>query len=317
MDSSLCSAKLNAAFSRYKQRIFAPIAAKRGYTSTTTDTKALTDLKIQVTALDQPGYVITTSQDESYELHVGESAATLSAKTETGILRGLETFSQLIKYETESSVPILKVYNTPISICDSPRYKWRAYKIDTSRHFIPVSALKQTLDAMEIAKMNALFWHVIDGPSFPLESKRYPKLAQEGAYSPDAMYSQEDVKEVEAYAQARGIRLIPELDIPGHSGFQYGYPEIVACPSWTDGDGSNRALDVTLNETYTFLSDWLDEMAGLFQDPAINVYGDEVRFECWEQKPAIAEWMSAHGMKRGDYQSLVRYFWQRFTSSVW
>jgi hypothetical protein len=101
--------------------------------------------------------------------------------------------------------------------------------------------------------MNVLQWHIIDGQSFPLESKLFPQLSTKGRYCPTCTYSQDEIKAFIAFANERGVRVIPELDIPGHSGFQYGMPEIVACPYYEASQGSDRALDPTLDQTYTFL----------------------------------------------------------------
>ena len=164
--------------------------------------------------------------------------------------------------------------------------------------------------------MNVLQWHIIDGQSFPLESKQFPALAEKGRYCRTCTYSQQDIRELVTFARDRGVRVIPELDIPGHSGFQYGMPEIVACPFDRSGAGSNRALDPTLNETYRFLTEFLSEQATLFGDPVMNVYGDEVRFPCWNSSSSIKKWMQEHGLAVGDFQGLTRMFWKRFATEV-
>ena len=148
-------------------------------------------------------------------------------------------------------------------------------------------------------------WHVIDGPSFPLESKKYPQLSAKGKYCDTCVYSVDDVRALITFANERGVRVIPELDIPGHSGFQFGLPEIVACPFYEAGCGAARALDPTLNQTYEFLIEWLSEQAELFGDPLINVYGDEVRFPCWNQSSSIKAWMASHGIAAGNFQALT------------
>jgi N-acetyl-beta-hexosaminidase len=110
--------------------------------------------------------------------------------------------------------------------------------------------------------------------------------------------------------------ILARRDMPGHSGFQYGKPEIVACPFDRTGTGSNRALDPTLNETYSFLTEFLSEQATVFGDPVINVYGDEVRFPCWNSSASIKAWMGANGLAAGDFQGLTKIFWRRFASEV-
>ena len=201
-----------------------------------------------------------------------------------------------------------------ISIVDYPRWPFRALKIDTSRHFLPVPILKAALDGMEAAKMNVFLWHAVDGNSFPLESATYPDLTHKGAYDAASVYTLADVADVVAYAQARGVRVVPELDIPGHQGVGYARPELVACPLLEGFGGNARALDVTKNATYEFLRQWLGEMVEAFGDPQVNVYGDEVQASCWEASPSVQAFMKAHGI--ADYAALTTYFWARFVKEV-
>ena len=255
-----------------------------------------------------------TDQDESYTLALGtDGGGDIKANTTLGALRGLETFAQLVEYSVGGDV---QLWHLPISVADRPRFSYRGVKVDTSRHFITLPHLRNVIRAMEAAKLNVLQWHIIDGQSFPLESALFPQLAAKGRYCNECSYSQDDVRALVKYARDRGVRVIPELDIPGHSGFQYGMPEIVACPYFQAGQGSDRALDPTLDATYSFLTDFLSEQATLFGDPVINVYGDEVRFPCWNQSSTIAAWMKGHGIKAGDFQTLTEVFWKRFASQV-
>ena len=218
------------------------------------------------------GYIVSTEVDESYSLRVSSSAATISANSSIGALRGLATFIQLLVYEKDGTISLP---NVGVSIDDKPRWPFRALKIDTSRHFLPVPILKAALDGMEAAKMNVFLWHAVDGNSFPLESATYPDLTTKGAYDAASVYTLADVADVVAYAQARGVRVVPELDIPGHQGVGYARPELVACPLLEGFGGNARALDVTKNATYEFLRQWLGEMVESFGDPQVNVYGDE------------------------------------------
>ncbi|KAJ1941410.1 Glucosamine-6-phosphate isomerase (Glucosamine-6-phosphate deaminase) (GNPDA) (GlcN6P deaminase), partial [Linderina macrospora] len=147
--------------------------------------------------------------DESYTLDIPVSGqATLKAKTPYGALRGLETLSQLVVSNGASKA----IRNTPIHIEDSPFFPHRGLQIDTSRNYLSVSMIKRTLDAMSYNKMNVLHWHIVDSQSWPVESKTFPDLQKNGAYSAKETYSHVQVKDIIQYAKNRGIRVIPEFD---------------------------------------------------------------------------------------------------------
>ncbi|XP_035226677.1 beta-hexosaminidase subunit beta-like, partial [Stegodyphus dumicola] len=151
--------------------------------------------------------------DESYKLDVPASGvADLHANTVWGALRGLETFSQLVYQDKRG---ILLINSSKIE--DEPRYKYRGMLIDTARHFQPIKTLKKNLDAMAYNKFNTFHWHIIDDQSFPLESKIYPNLTELAAYSPKHVYTHKNIRDIIRYARYRGIRVIPELDTPGHT----------------------------------------------------------------------------------------------------
>ncbi len=220
------------------------------------------------------------SEDESYTLDVTPSSATLKSATVAGALHGMETFLQLIQPGAEGfRVPALH-------IADQPRFAWRGLMLDCSRHFLPVAVLERNLDAMAAVKLNVFHWHLSDDQGFRAESKLYPKLQQAG--SDGMFYTQDQMREVVAYASARAIRVVPEFDIPGHTlSWLVGYPELAA------GTGPfeigrhfgvfDPVLDPTRDETYTFLDGFIGEMAALFPDPFFHVGGDEVNGKAWNQ----------------------------------
>jgi hexosaminidase len=171
-------------------------------------------------------------EDESYELTVTESGAKLTAPAPLGILHGLQTFLQLVQITpTGFAVPA-------VAIKDQPRFPWRGTLIDVSRHFIPVDVLKRNLDGLAAVKMNVLHWHLSDDQGFRAESKKFPKLT--GMGSDGLFYTQEEIRDIIAYAHDRGIRVMPEFDIPGHSRSWFlGYPELSSGPgpyTLEDGD---------------------------------------------------------------------------------
>jgi hexosaminidase len=212
-------------------------------------------------------------EDESYVLNVSSAGARLDSPTATGALRGLETFSQLIA----SGADGFEVASVRIE--DRPRYPWRGLMLDVSRHWMPPDVIRRNLDAMAAVKLNVLHWHLSDDQGFRVESKLYPKLAELG--SDGDFYTQGQIREIVAYAAERGIRVLPEFDIPGHTTAWFvGMPELAAAP----GPYSiERAFGIFMpvmamenDDTYAFLDAFLGEMATLFPDPFFHIGGDEV-----------------------------------------
>ena len=120
------------------------------------------------------------------------------------------------------------IVGLPIQISDRPAYPWRGLMLDTANHFIPVASILRQVDALAMNKMNVLHWHIVDSYSFPFVSEAVPELSQKGSWAPDAVYTPADVAKVLSYASARGVRVVPELDAPGH-GYAFGlaFPEMV------------------------------------------------------------------------------------------
>ena len=148
-------------------------------------------------------------EDESYRLEITNSGAKLSAPTTLGVMRGLQTFLQLVTTTSEG-------FAAPaIVIDDSPRFAWRGLMIDVGRHFIPLDILKRNLDGMAAVKLNVFHWHLSENQGFRVESKTFPKLHELG--SDGLYYTHSEVRELIAYAHERGIRVVPEFDMPGHS----------------------------------------------------------------------------------------------------
>src|SRR5579864_2581954 len=246
-------------------------------------------------------------EDESYELSVTDSGAKLDARTVLGALDGLETFLQLVTITPNGfAVPA-------VTIKDQPRFPWRGLLIDVSRHFIPIDVLKRNLDGMAAVKMNVLHWHLSDDQGFRVESKKFPKLAGEGS---DGMYyTQDEIRDFIAYAHDRGIRVIPEFDIPGHSrSWMLGYPELASGSGPYTLETGDPIMDPTRESTYKFLEKFIAEMAKLFPDAYFHIGGDEVDGKQWDANPKIQEFIKAHGMKNN--QDLQAYFNQRLEKIV-
>ena len=261
-------------------------------------------LKIQCAG--GPAYP-TLGEDESYTLDVSDAGAAIQSATVEGAIHGLATFAQLI-------VPGPDGFQVAgVHIEDKPRYQWRGLMLDVCRHWMPVEVVKRNLDAMAAVKLNVLHWHLSEDEGFRVESKTYPQLQAMG--SDGAFYTQDQIRDVVEYARNRGIRVVPEFDVPGHTGSWFpGYPELASRPGpFTLGD-KNSAMDPTKESTYAFLDGFIGEMAPLFPDPYWHVGGDEVTAAAWASNDAIVAFMKDHDIASN--RALQVYFNQRLLKIV-
>jgi len=250
-------------------------------------------------------------EDESYSLEVAPAGAKLHAANPLGTLRGLQTFLQLV------SVTANGFAAPAVSIQDEPRFPWRGLMIDSSRHFIPLEVIKRNIDGLEAVKMNVFHWHLSDNQGFRVESHKLPKLQENG--SDGLYYTQEEIRDVIAYARDRGVRVMPEFDMPGHSTAWFvGYPELASgkgpyqiARKWGVFD---PAMDPTNEKTYKFLNELIGEMAKLFPDQFFHIGGDEVNGKEWDANPNIQAFMQAHGIKNNE--GLQAYFSQHVQDLV-
>ena len=289
---------------------------------------------------DAPSNMITLrlSQDaphpaEGYRLNVTSDAVTVEAKTPTGLFYGLQTLTQLLFGDHTSgwSVPI-------VQIVDAPRFAYRGMHLDVGRHFFPVAFIKKYIDLLAMYKMNKFHWHLTDDQGWRIEIKKYPKLTEIGAYRQETVmgknferfdrpyvgdgkphggfYSQEEVREVVAYARARYIDVIPEIEMPGHATAALAaYPEF-AC---TDGPfdvpttwGIFEDVFCPKEETFQFLEDVLTEVIALFPSQYIHIGGDEVPKVRWQESEVAQEVISREGL--ADEDELQSYFIKRIES---
>ncbi|VEN54407.1 unnamed protein product [Callosobruchus maculatus] len=259
-----------------------------------------------------PSKEVDLLQKERYRIEINQTGAWLESNTVWGILRGLETFSQMVYLAQDEES--LRMNLT--SITDEARFSHRGLLIDTSRHFIPVKVLCTMLDAMAYNKLNVFHWHIVDDQSFPYVSKRFPKLSEKGAYSQNHIYSVSDVQYIIDYARDRGIRVIPEFDTPGHTrSWGLAYPELLTqCYTGTKKNGLLGPIDPTNQSSYTFLKELFKEIIEVFPDRYIHLGGDEVPFECWQSNPTIQEFMKEH--KLVDYKALESYYVQHLLDMV-
>ncbi|MBZ5603874.1 MAG: family 20 glycosylhydrolase [Acidobacteriia bacterium] len=252
------------------------------------------------------------TDDESYHLLVDSHQARLTSTGPLGALRGMETLLQLVHIGPSGfSIPA-------VDIDDQPRFAWRGLSLDVSRHFIPPDAIKRTIDGLAAVKMNVLHWHLSDDQGFRVESKKYPKLQQKG--SDGQFYTQAEIREIVAYAAARGVRIVPEFDIPGHATSWFpGYPNLASGTGPYEivrtGGVLRATMDPAKESTYRFLDGFIGEMAKLFPDPYFHIGGDEVSATGeWSHNPHISAFMKKH--KLADFRALQAYFNRRVQKIV-
>jgi hexosaminidase len=264
------------------------------------------DATLAIDAKGPAGEIPKLGDDESYTLTVTATRAVISAPTVTGAMRGMETFLQLVQGNRDGFfVPALEIK-------DSPRFPWRGLMIDCARHFQTISVIKRNIDAMAAVKMNVLHWHLTEDQGFRVESKKFPKLHTMG--SDGNFYTQEEIRDIIRYAADRGIRVVPEFDMPGHAtAWLVGHPELGSAPGPYEIERQpgifEPALDPTNEEVYKLLDVFLGEMAALFPDAYLHIGGDENEGKQWDRNPKIQAFMQKNGIK--DNHALQAYFNKR------
>ncbi len=243
----------------------------------------------------------------------------MQAPTPYGVLRGLETFLQLVEVRpgrrdaSPELAPEPDDFVVPgVLVRDAPRFPWRGLLVDPGRHHLPVEVIKRNLDAMAAVKLNVLHWHLSEDQGFRIESKVFPRLHELG--SDGLYYTQDEVREIIEYARDRGIRVMPEFDMPGHAASWFvGYPELASAPgpyeiieAWGIQD---PVMDPTREETYEFLDAFIGEMAALFPDAYFHIGGDEVNGNQWNANPTIQQFIRDHDLI--DSHGLQAYFNRR------
>lgn len=251
--------------------------------------------------------------NDAYRLQVTPECVTLEASSPSGLFYAKESLLQLAR-AGKGTLPVCRVE-------DAPRYGWRGFMLDESRHFFGKEKVKQYLDIMASLRMNIFHWHLTDEQGWRIEIKQYPKLTTIGAIgnwhdpnAPATFYTQEDIKEIVAYATERHITIIPEFDMPGHaSAAGRAYPEI-------SGGGEGRWEHFTYHpckeETFQFINNVLDEIIALFPAPYIHIGGDEVHFgnQSWFTDPQIQQFITDNNLK--NELGLEHYFIRRVANML-
>lgn len=298
-----------ARLERALDRFMANLSRKTGILHFPVSSSSTPQLVIKTAGASAP--VQQLGEDEAYHLEVTPTHVLLSAANPLGVLHGLQTFLQLVTNTPQGFVV------DAVTIDDSPRFPWRGLMLDAGRHFMPLDTVRQTLDGMEAVKLNVFHWHLSEDQGFRVESKTFPLLQEQGS---DGMYyTQDQIRGVIEYARERGIRVIPEFDMPGHaSAWFVGYPDLAS------GSGPyhierkwgvfDPAMDPTRESTYSFLDKFIGEMTALFPDAYFHIGGDECNGKEWDANPRIQQFMHAHNLK--DDAALQAYFTGRVQKLV-
>ncbi len=285
---------VNRAMRRLEKTIAAPLPRSFGSSATTGI----------IISVDGPGFATPDiSENEAYHLSVTPERVIIHGYTVVGAMRGLETLLQLYGADRDGH------YLAGTTIADEPRFPWRGLNLDVSRHFHDVGVVKRTLDGMAAVKLNVLHWHLADDQGFRVESRRFPLLHQLG--SDGDYFTQDQIREVVEYATDRGIRVVPEFDMPGHTtAWLVGYPELGSAPgpySIERAWGVHKpTIDPTRESVYGFLDAFIAEMVQLFPDRYWHVGGDEVDPAHWRQSEFIQNWMKENGI--ADTHALQAHF---------
>jgi hexosaminidase len=297
-------ARLRAAIDRAARRLEARTGLTFARGLNTDATKASLLIQCQSAGRSVPA----VDEDESYSLEVTNSQAVMNAPTVVGALRGLETFLQLLSGDKDG-------YFIPaVSIQDKPRFPWRGLLVDIARHWQPMEVIKRNLDGMAAVKLNVLHLHITEDQGFRIESKKYPKL--HGMGSDGNFYTQAEMREIIEYARMRGIRVVPEFDMPGHTTSWFvGHPELASKPGLYEIERRwgimEPVMDPTNEQLYKLLDGFLGEMAALFPDAYLHIGGDEVEAKHWKENPKIQAFIQQKGLK--DNHGLQAYLNQRLS----
>ncbi|KAJ5899901.1 hypothetical protein N7495_004645 [Penicillium taxi] len=253
--------------------------------------------------------------NESYTLEVTDTAGSVKIHAQTiwGALHAFTTLQQIIISDGKGGL----IIEQPVKITDAPLYPYRGIMVDTGRNFITVPKILEQIDGMALSKLNVLHWHLDDAQSWPVQMHTYPEMTKD-AYSPREIFTESDIRRVIDYARARGVRVIPEVDMPGHSasGWQQVDPDIVACTnSWWSNDvweyhtavePNPGQLDIIYNKTYEVVENVYTELSGMFQDHWFHVGADEIQAGCYNFSTHVTAWFAEDPSRT--YNDLAQYW---------
>jgi len=253
--------------------------------------------------------------DESYTIDITEfsQSITITAQTIWGALHAFTTLQQMVISDGQGGL----IVEQPVSITDFPNYPYRGALIDTGRNFISLPKIYEQIDGLALSKMNVLHWHLDDAQSWPVQMNVYPEMTKD-AYSAQSIYTQDDIRAVIGYARERGVRIIPEVDMPGHasSGWKQADPNVVTCQdSWWSNDDfafhtavepNPGQLDILNNKTYEVVANVYNELSSVFADNIFHVGADELQPNCFNFSSTIQQWFAANSSRT--YNDLCQYW---------
>ncbi|HEX7340279.1 MAG TPA: family 20 glycosylhydrolase [Rhodanobacteraceae bacterium] len=239
----------------------------------------------------------------AYHLKVTSHGITIAAADDRGLFWGVQTLRQLLPVQPTAQVTV-----PDVTIADAPRYSWRGFMLDTSRHFYPVSFVKKQIDLMSYYKMNVFHWHLTGDQGWRIQIKRYPKLTSVGAWRVNAegkkvggFYTQAQIREIVRYARERNVMIVPEIEMPGHSSAAMAaYPKLLCSHKQIQvsiARGVFSRADCIDGWTFNFLHNVLDEVMQLFPSPYIHIGGDEVPADVWSDCKPCEKLASDKGLK--------------------
>lgn len=253
-----------------------------------------------------------SDMNEEYRLMVPLNGEILLEANEIwGVLRGIETFSQLFFVQQG------QLYIRTITVHDWPEYSVRGILLDTSRHYLNKNIILRQIDLASQNKMNVLHWHIVDMESFPYVSTHFPNISKEGAFSSKHIYSPNVVNEIIQHARLRGVRVVPEFDTPGHMASWIGSGILADCYDKKNKLVTPSMLDPSKESTYIFLKEFLKEIDETFRDKYIHLGGDETAYwtiQCWSRNPKIREFMAEKGFT--NITQLENYYFSRLQAIV-
>ncbi|MCL4141096.1 UNVERIFIED_CONTAM: hypothetical protein GTU68_060009 [Idotea baltica] len=264
----------------------------------------------------------TTLKSEGYSLNVSVNNIIIKAASNGGIFYALQSLKQLLPVAFyKSSLQSIRWGVPVVEIVDYPAFEWRGYMLDVSRHFFTIDQVKKVIDFMGELKLNRFHWHLADDQGWRLEIKSYPKLTEIGAWRADhekatygGFYTQEDIKEIVAYAKERFIEVVPEIDMPGHAQATIAaYPEIGCVNALpyvaTGGTFKNNTYNPGKEETFVFVEKMLNEVMDMFPFNYVHIGGDECNKEQWKVDPFAQQRIKDEKLK--DEHGLQSYFVKR------
>ncbi|MBO0779489.1 MAG: beta-N-acetylhexosaminidase [Ktedonobacteraceae bacterium] len=278
---------------------------------------------------DQPAITLevnpalASSGSDGYTLKVTPQGVSIRGSSPAGVFYGTQTLRQLLPVEIFSSTPVNREWTVPaVTIEDSPRFPWRGLMLDTARHFFPKEEILKFIDLLALHKMNRLHLHLTDDQGWRIEVKKYPKLTEVGAYRKETVvgharepqgydgtphggfYTQNDLREIVAYAAARFITVVPEVDIPGHARAAIAaYPELGVTGEQVDVAttwGIFPYLYQPTGKAIQFLQDVFTEVMDIFPSRYIHVGGDEAIKEQWRASTEVQARIKELGLKDED-----------------